>query len=104
MRSLKRAGEAELDHGRRDRDLQGDDRQQCPRPTLPRTHGPPDQITDECVSEYPVCPVNRREWAGVRDELPVAEREAAARRYGAQIRRQRAEQDSNEGEAEWEPA
>src|SRR2546426_147988 len=45
-------------------------------------------------------PVNRRERAGVRDNLSVTEREAAARRDGAQIRRQRAEQHSNESEHE----
>jgi len=91
VRGLKTAGKTELNHRCRDRDLYGDHRQQSPHPTLRRTHGPPDEIADERVGEHAVRPVNRRERAGVGDELSVAEREATAGRHGAQVRRQRAE-------------
>ncbi len=43
-------------------------------------------------------PVNRRERARVGDDLTVAQRESAARRHGAEVRGERAEQHGNESE------
>jgi len=91
VRGLKSARETKLDHRRRDRDLQDDDREQSPRATIRRSYHPPGQITGQRVREQPVRPVNRCERAGVRDNLPVAQRKAAAGRHCAQVRRQRAE-------------
>jgi len=100
VRGLKSAGEAELNHRCRDRDLHGDDGEQSPHAPLPGPDGPPDEIADERVGEHAVRPVNRREWAGLWDDLSVAQWKPAARRHGAQVRRQRTEQDSKERESQ----